>query len=60
MIVGKTVVDRLKTQPSMYDCIQYCGVAIDAESAIQVTAFCWANGMDFSLVAYDVEGVLDE
>lgn len=45
---------RLERQPGLYEQLMMIGVAVDAEAALSVTAFCWANGMDVASVAFEV------
>ena len=54
------IIDRLRRQPTMYDQLCDVGTCIDFEAALQVTAFCWANGFDTSLIAYDLELASEE
>ena len=54
MIDAGNVNTRLASQPSLEECVAECGVAIDAETALSITAFCWSNGLDVAMVAFDM------
>ena len=47
-------IDRLRSQPSMYDQLETLGVCVDAEACLSITGFCWVNGLDVAMVAFDM------
>ena len=55
IIKPSNIITRLKNQPSLEDCLRICGVAVDQESSLSITSFCWVNGLDVGMVAFDVE-----
>lgn len=38
----------------LFESLQMCGAAVDHEAAVKITGFVWANGMDMSLIAFDI------
>lgn len=45
---------RLSGQPDTDECLEAIGVAIDYETALQITQFCWVNGLDDSNIVFQL------
>lgn len=44
---------RLAELPSIEECLDEIGVAIDLEAGIGITSFCWVNGLDMAEVVFE-------
>jgi hypothetical protein len=52
---AKSVHQRIRRASDLAYWVDKCGIAVDGEAALGVTAFCWANGMDLAGIAFDIE-----
>ena len=46
----KTMMDRKAELPTVEEQLEFYGIALDADSVYNLTAFCWINGFDKALI----------
>lgn len=43
-----------KKKKSINDCLREYGIAVNWEACVEMTAFCWANGLEVSSIAFEL------